>query len=674
MITRLLIANRGEIARRIMATCRTLGIETVAVHSDADANGAFVHDADMAVSLGGNTPAESYLRTDAILEAAALTGADAIHPGYGFLSENAAFAQSVIDAGLIFVGPTPDAIAAMGSKLEAKARMEAAGVPLLPSADLTGMSEADVAAAAADIGFPILIKASAGGGGRGMRVVNEPSELVEAVTGAQREAESAFGDGTVYAERYVSPSRHVEVQIFGDQHGNVVHFHERECSIQRRHQKIIEEAPSPSLDDETRAALHDAAVKAGQAIGYQNAGTVEFLLGGTGAESEFFFLEVNTRLQVEHPVTEAILDTDLVALQLSVASGGSVPNQSDIGLPQGHAMEARLYAEDPTQDYQPSTGTVHSLRVPNSDPGGAIRLDTAIVDDGEVSQYYDPMIAKVISHGPTRRAAAGQLAAALAGSTIDGITTNRDLLVATLRHPEFLGSTDDGTDNAGDSDFLVRHDPAVLGGPSIDGAVVARHAAAAALAIQAANRAADRKTPSVSSGFRNVPTSPRTVLLQLDDQKFEVAYRLVRGRVTELAVNGEPLRDSVAFTLSPEVIDLSAGGLRQRFDVRDHGNLVSATTSTASVCFSRPPTFVEPGEQVEAGSTVATMPGTIVEVKAAVGDVVEPGDVLLVMEAMKMELSIAASAPGVVTAIPVNAGDTVEAGAVLAVVGEPEAD
>ncbi len=674
MINRLLIANRGEIARRIMATCRTLGIETVAVHSDADAQGAFVHDADMAVSLGGNTPAESYLRIDAILEAAALTGADAIHPGYGFLSENQGFARAITDAGLIFVGPTPDAIAAMGSKLEAKARMEAAGVPLLPSADLSGMSAAEAIAACADIGYPILIKASAGGGGRGMRVVANEGELADAISGAQREAESAFGDGTVYAERYVSPSRHVEVQIFGDQHGDVVHFHERECSIQRRHQKIIEEAPSPSLDNATREALHTAAVKAGAAIGYQNAGTVEFLLSGTGNDAEFFFLEVNTRLQVEHPVTEAILGLDLVALQLSVAAGGRVPAQSDIGPVDGHAIEARLYAEDPTNDYQPSTGGVHALQVPGSGPGGTIRLDTAIVDAGEVSQFYDPMIAKVIAHGPTRRAAAGQLAAALAGSTIDGITTNRDLLVATLRHQEFLGPSDDGVGNAGDSDFLIRHDAAVLGRPSMSAATVARHAAAAALGIQANNRSADVNTPAVSTGFRNVPTAPQRVVFDLNDQPIEVAYRFTRGRVAELTVNGEELSDPIVFDNSLGVVDFAAGGIRQRFRVRDHGELVSATSSTGSVCFTKPPRFVEPGEQVEAGSTVSSMPGTIVEVKASVGDSVEAGDALLVMEAMKMELTITASAPGVVTALPVAAGDAVEAGSVLAIVSDPEGD
>ena len=375
MIERLLIANRGEIARRIMVTCRRLGIETVAVFSDADTDAAFVADADLAVAIGGEAPADSYLRIDTIIDAAHRSGADAIHPGYGFLSESAPFARAVADAGLTFVGPTPEAIEAMGSKLEAKQRMADAGVPLLPSAELTGLDDAAAAEVAEGVGYPLLIKASAGGGGRGMRIVDGPSALAEAVASAGREATSAFGDGTIYAERYVSPSRHVEVQIFGDDTGRVVHFGERECSIQRRHQKIIEEAPSASLDEVTRAELHAAAVRAGEAIGYTNAGTVEFLLAppGESGRPELFFLEVNTRLQVEHPVTEAIFGVDLVELQLAVAAGGRVPEQASIGPPDGHAVEARLYAEDPTADFRPSTGIVRTFRVPDG-----VRLDTAI--------------------------------------------------------------------------------------------------------------------------------------------------------------------------------------------------------------------------------------------------------------------------------------------------------
>ncbi|MCP4084552.1 MAG: ATP-grasp domain-containing protein [Actinomycetia bacterium] len=658
MINRLLIANRGEIARRIMRTCRRLGVETVAVFSDADADADFVADADLSVPLGGNTPAESYLRVDAIIEAAQRAGADAIHPGYGFLSENAVFAQAVADAGLTFVGPSPEAITAMGSKLEAKARMEAAGVPLLPSATLTGLTSDGLAAAGEQVGYPLLVKASAGGGGRGMRIVTTAPDLADATEGATREAESAFGDGTVYAERYVSPSRHVEVQIFGDDSGRVVHFHERECSIQRRHQKIIEEAPSPSIDDATRSALHDAAVKAGEAIGYTNAGTVEFLLAPPRPDGslEFFFLEVNTRLQVEHPVTEAILGTDLVELQLSVAAGGPVPDQSSIGPVSGHAMEARIYAEDPTAGFQPSTGPVHRFSV-----AGDVRVDTAIENTGAVSQYYDPMIAKVITHAPNRTGASLALARSLASSAVDGITTNRDLLVRILRHPEFLG-------DQGDSSFLERHDPAHLGRPLVEDEALGRYAVAAALSQQERNRAGDPHTASVTSGFRNVFTAPQRTVLALGEEEMDISYRLQRGQLAAATVAGASLSNPYLHAMSKDQIDLAVGGIRQRYDITHHDEAISVTSSDGNVVFTTVPRFSEPGDQVEPGSTLSTMPGTIVEVKVAEGDTVAAGDVLLIMEAMKMELSITTSTPGIVSSVPISAGDTVDAGAILAVV------
>ncbi len=660
-INRLLIANRGEIARRIMRSCRALGIETVAVYSDADADAAFVQDADVSVALGGNTPAESYLRVDAILDAAARTSADAVHPGYGFLAENAAFAKAVTNAGLLFVGPTPEVIEIMGSKLESKKRMADAGVPLLPSAELTGLTGGALTDAATSVGYPLLIKASAGGGGRGMRIVPTEAELVEAVTGAAREAESAFGDGTIYAERYVSPSRHVEVQIFGDQQGRVVHFHERECSIQRRHQKIIEEAPSASLDDSTRAALHDAAVKAGEAIGYTNAGTVEFLLAPAveGRPAEFFFLEVNTRLQVEHPVTEAILGVDLVDLQLSVAVGGSVPAQDSIGPVNGHAVEARLYAEDPTAEFRPSTGVVHHFDVP-----GEVRLDTAMDTAGEISQFYDPMMAKVIAHGPDRVTATRRLASALASATIDGIATNRELLVRTLRHPEYL--------DQGDSAFLERNDPANLGRPLVEGELLDLHAAAAALAVQADNREADPHTATVASGFRNVATVPQRRLLTLGDDELNVDYRLRAGDLVSLGVSGRTLDTPQLHDATATRVDFSVAGVRRQFDVRVQPDLVSVQGQHGSVAFGRPPRFTEPGDVLEAGSTVATMPGTVVAVNVAVGDMVEAGDVLLVMEAMKMELAVAASAAGRVATVAIEPGQSVDAGTVLVVVEDPD--
>jgi acetyl/propionyl-CoA carboxylase alpha subunit len=664
MIERLLVANRGEIARRIMRSGRELGVETVAVYSDADASAAFVTDADVAVALGGNTPAESYLRIDAIVDAARRTGADAVHPGYGFLAENAEFARAVLAAGLVWVGPPPTAIEAMGSKLEAKARMADAGVPLLPSADLTGLDAAAVAATADVIGFPLLIKASAGGGGRGMRIVEEAPGLVEAVAGAAREAESAFGDGTIYAERYVAPSRHVEVQIFGDASGRVIHFGERECSIQRRHQKIIEEAPSPSLDGPTRAALHAAAVKAGEAIGYTNAGTVEFLLGpeADGGRRPFYFLEVNTRLQVEHPVTEEVFGVDLVRLQLEVAAGGSVPDQRDVGRPSGHAIEARLYAEDPTDDYLPSTGRVRAFSVP-----AGVRLESAIDSggSGEVSRFYDPMVAKVIATGPTRDAAARRLASALAGTVVDGIATNRELLVRTLRHPEFLG-------DRGDSEFLMRNDPAELGRPLLEGDDLAVAAGVAALALSVANRATDRHTVGVATGFRNVVTAPQRLTLDHRGTELEVEYLFRRGALERLAVDGRDLGGPVLHELAAVEVDLALDGIRRRFAV-----LPAVTGGLGSVSVAGPagaatlalvPRFAEPESVAEAGSTVATMPGTVVAVNVEPGDRVAEGDVLVVLEAMKMELAIAATTAGVVSSVPVSAGDGVEAGVVLVVV------
>ncbi len=659
MIERLLIANRGEIARRIIRTCRRLGVETAAVFSDADADAAFVAEADWSVGIsaapGANTPAESYLRVDAVVAAARSTGADAVHPGYGFLAENEEFASAVTDAGLIFVGPTPRVIAAMGSKLESKRLMAEAGVPLLPSTEVTGLTGGELSAAVGDVGYPLLIKASAGGGGRGMRIVEEPSGLTSAVDGAAREAESAFGDGTIYAERYVAPSRHVEVQIFGDMDGRVVHFGERECSIQRRHQKIIEESPSASLDDAGRSALHSAAVLAGQSIGYTGAGTVEFLLGPAG---DFYFLEVNTRLQVEHPVTEAVYGVDLVELQLEVAAGGPVPQQSEIGSPRGHAMEARLYAEDPTDDYRPSTGEVRAFVVPGHSDG-EVRVDAAFgVDGGIVTQFYDPMVAKVVTHGPNRTVAARRLAATLAGTVVDGIATNRELLVRTLRHPEFIG-------DQGDSNFLVRNDPKELGRPLLDGPELAAAAAAAALAVQFDHRGFDRHTAAVSSGFRNVVTAPQRVSLSLGGVVIDVDYRFERGRLVHLAVDGVTLDKAHLFLLDRDVADLSIGNVRRRFGTKIRRQSVAVSGPAGSAVFEILPRFSPPGVTVAPGATVASMPGTIVAVAVAVGDEVTPGDLLVVMEAMKMELAIKSTASGVVSAVSVSAGDTVEAGAVL---------
>ena len=662
MIKRLLVANRGEIARRVLRTCRSLGIETVAVFSDVDADADFAREADTAVGLGGNTPAESYLRIETIVDAIRRTGADAVHPGYGFLAENAVFARAVIDAGAIFVGPTPEVIEAMGSKLEARRRMSEAGVPLLPGAELSDLDDKAVLAAVSDLGYPLLIKASAGGGGRGMRVVVEPNQLLDAVLAARREAGAAFGDDAVYAERYLAPFRHVEVQIFGDDSGHVVHLHERECSIQRRHQKIIEEAPCPGLDEATRQSLHQAAVQAAQAIGYTNAGTVEFLLAptarGDAHGEEFFFLEMNTRLQVEHPVTECVLGLDLVDLQLQVAAGGELPQQSVIGPPAGHAIEARLYAEDPTRDYLPSTGRVHALQVP-----GEVRLDAAFDHAGTVSQYYDPLIAKVVAQAPNRVMAARRLATALARSTIAGIRTNRELLVRTLRHEEFIGG-------AADSGFLERNPPKLLGAPLITGSNVGRYVAAAGLAIQARNRAESSVLPGVSSGFRNVPNQPQQISFGVGGMTISVEYQFENNRLVALAVDGAVQERPVLWSACLSAVDLSISGIRQRFEVGFHDPWITVTGPEGVLDLELAPRFAEPEDQVDAGSLVAAMPGTIVEVPVQVGDRVIAGTTLMVMEAMKMELALTAPADGVVRALAVGVGAAVSAGEVLVLVDE----
>ncbi|WP_079031928.1 acetyl-CoA carboxylase biotin carboxylase subunit [Streptomyces specialis] len=492
-LTSVLVANRGEIARRVFRTAHDLGLATVAVHSDADTDAPHVAEADAAVRLPGTAPADTYLRADLIVAAARRAGADAVHPGYGFLSENAAFAQAVTDAGLTWIGPSPRAIAAMGSKTEAKRLMAAAGVPVLTETDPAALTEADL---------PVIIKASAGGGGRGMRIVRSLADLPGELEAARAEAASAFGDPTVFCEPYLATGRHIEVQILADAHGTVWAVGERECSIQRRHQKVVEEAPSPLVEwaPGMRERLFEAARKAAGAIDYVGAGTVEFLTDGS---DRFFFLEMNTRLQVEHPVTECTTGLDLVRWQLRIAEGTPLPPAPPV--PHGHAIEVRLYAEDPAADWQPQSGTVHRLHVPGviaeftNPPTHGLRLDSGLTDGSAVSVHYDPMLAKVISWAPTRTEAARALASALARAEVHGLTTNRDLLVRVLRHPAFL---------AGDTDtaFLNRHDLATLAAPLAGEETRRLSALAAALADAAHRRATARALATLPSGWRNVPS------------------------------------------------------------------------------------------------------------------------------------------------------------------------
>jgi propionyl-CoA carboxylase alpha chain len=656
-IGKLLIANRGEIAARIARTARTMDIATVAVFSDPDAGLPFVTAADEAVRLPGATPAQTYLRGDAIIAAAAVTGADAVHPGYGFLSENADFARACGDAGLTFVGPAPETIEAMGSKIAAKELMAKAGVPVLPGAVFDDASDPDpgeVRAAAARIGYPVLVKAAYGGGGRGMRVAAGDSEVAEAVAAARREAASAFGNGTVFLERYVQAPRHIEVQIVGDRAGQVVHLFERECSIQRRYQKIIEEAPAPALGAELRAELCQAAVAAGQAIGYVGAGTVEFVLDAAG---RFYFLEVNTRLQVEHPVTELVTGLDLVALQLEVAAGRPLPPGTGAACT-GHAIEARLYAEDAAAGYLPVSGDLHTFEI---DPAPGLRVDAGFASGTTVSTYYDSMLAKVIGYGPTREDARRVLAGALARARLHGVVTNRDLLVGILREPEFrAGIVDTG--------YLDRHPPGELIG---DGAAAAPvHLLAAALAGQAERRRAAPVLGTLPSGWRNNPSAAQRARYEAGGGRpAEVRYQFSRdGLAAE--VDGVPLPGVRLHAATPGRVDLEVGGVRRVVAVHRVGRVSYTDSALGHSALAEVDRFPDPAGAEQAGSLLAPMPGTVVRIEVAVGDPVSAGMSILAIEAMKMEHVIRAPAAGVVAELLVTVGAQVSSGSVLAVVAE----
>jgi propionyl-CoA carboxylase alpha chain len=642
---KLLVANRGEIARRVFRTARAMGIPTVAVYSDVDEGEPFVREADQAVRLGGASPAESYLRIDALVEAARRVGADAVHPGYGFLAENAAFARACEEAELVFVGPTPEAIEAMGSKLAAKRLLAEAGVPVLPDVE-------HPARAAEEVGFPLLVKPSAGGGGKGMRIVRGADELSGAVEASRREASSAFGDDTLLFERYVEGGRHVEIQILGDSFGEVVHLGERECSVQRRHQKILEESPSVAVDSELRERMGAAAVAAGKAIGYRSAGTVEFLLA---ADGQFYFLEVNTRLQVEHPVTEAVRGIDLVRLQLEIAAGGQVPARVPPAM--GHAIEVRLYAEDPAADFLPQTGRISHLLIPRR-PG--IRVDAGVESGSEISIHYDPMIAKVIAHAPTRHEAARRLAGALRETQIDGLRTNRDFLVRLLEDSAFLAGEFD-------TDFLSRPEAEQLAEPLIHAVELSGYAAAAALASQAARRVEARVQATIPSGWRNNPSGDQRVAYD----GCAVAYRLDRaGGLASLQVDGEPLPGPRASRVDPDRVELELGGVRQTYLVRRHGAAVHVNGPRGQCDLRELERYPDPAAHVAAGSLLAPMPGSVVRIDVSEGEVVQAGQPLLVLEAMKMEHEIVAPSDGTVSALPVGVGDQVDAGALLAAIDD----
>ncbi|EAQ00963.1 putative acetyl/propionyl-CoA carboxylase alpha subunit [Janibacter sp. HTCC2649] len=655
MISTLLVANRGEIARRIFATCRTLGIRTVAVHSDADAGAPFVGEADTAVGMPGSAPADTYLRGDLVIAAALASGADAIHPGYGFLSESGEFARAVEAAGLIWVGPTPDAIDSMGSKTRAKEIMAAAGVPIL-SVDIDALEDSD---------FPLLVKASSGGGGRGMRVVTEAGRLAGELDAASAEAAAAFGDGAVFVEPYLPTARHIEVQVLADAHGTGWVLGDRDCSIQRRHQKVVEEAPAPRVSDEVRSTLHAAALAAAKAIGYVGAGTVEFLVRDAHLDSgEAYFLEMNTRLQVEHPVTEAVSGVDLVALQIAVAEGTALDPEPPAAVG-GHAIEVRLYAEDPADDWRAQTGTVRTFALDGATTFGAgaaqrnspaygIRLDSAIESGSEVGVHYDAMIAKVIAHAPTRTAAARMLRDALRRSRIHGVKTNAAMLRQILADEAFL---------AGEVHTALlgeRLDAWTVAG--VDEDAVRRYALAAALAQASTATAQARVLRSVPTAFRNVPSQARTRSFRHGGEVVTASYRAGRAGLEAVGLD-----DVVVRSAGPDAVVLAHGGVEETYRVAVGADFVDVDGPLGSVSFDTVPRFTDPADDVKEGSLLAPMPAVVVQVAVDEGQSVSKGDVIAVLEAMKMQHTITASADGVVTDVRMSVGAQVASGAVLAV-------
>ena len=682
-INKLLIANRGEIAVRIARTAHRLGIGTVGVYSEPDANSLHVDSVDVAVALGGETPAQSYLRGDAIIAAALATGADAIHPGYGFLAENADFARAVDAAGLIWVGPTPEQITLLGDKVAAKRAAVDAGVPTTP---IWEVSDEQIASGTApdDIPMPALVKAAAGGGGRGMRIVTNADALAESITSASREAKAAFGDGAVFIEPYIERGRHIEVQIMGDQHGNVVHLGERECSIQRRNQKVVEESPSAGISAATRQAVCDGAIALAQQVSYVGAGTVEFLVGdnpvaegGDGRTAErgdtINFLEVNTRLQVEHPVTEAVTGFDLVEMQLRVAAGEPLPvSQGDVRV-SGHAIEVRLVAENPATNWMPSTGTITSF-----DISDGVRTDTGIRAGAEISPNYDSLLAKVISFAATRRDAARQLARALRTAQITGVDTNVDMLVATLGEHDFLAAD---TPTA----YLAEH-PEVLtpAGPAGDDRVALL--LGAVFGAERRNRAADPHHGFAPSGFRNLRTQGQRQVWSDGANDHHVEFVVESRTSASVLLGAWPTpgddgvmsaddRRSVAVRLLARADDrevIEVDGVRHGVDVSvdsgdggGHAVTVRCRSAAGAVAFALQPRFVEHDLDDAGGGPICPLPGTVIAVHVEAGETVADGTVLMVVEAMKMEHKITATSPATVTDVRFAVGDKVDQGELL---------
>ncbi len=659
---RLLIANRGEIAVRIARSAHRMGIATVGVYSDSDAGALHVDSVDIAVALGGTTPATSYLRADAVIAAALDTRCDAIHPGYGFLAENAAFAQQVIDAGLSWVGPTPEQIRLLGDKVAAKRAAIDAGVPTTTIIEIAGT---DVPS---DVPMPALVKAAAGGGGRGMRIVRSSEDLADAVAAASREAESAFGDGTVFIEPYLERGRHVEVQILGDTHGNVIHLGERECSIQRRNQKVVEESPSAGITAAQRTALCDGALALARHVGYANAGTVEFLVGtGQGDDGgTVTFLEVNTRLQVEHPVTEAVTGLDLVELQLRVADGEPLPiTQDDVRI-DGHAIEVRLVAEDPSAGWLPSTGTLARFEMSDD-----VRVDTGVRAGTEVTTDYDSLLAKVIVHAPTRTDAARRLARALRSSWIAGVDTDTPALVAILGESDFLAAETP-------TSYLDEH-PDVVASTGAAGDDRVALLLAAVFAREHASRASDRATPFAPSGWRNLRTQGQRQVWHTGETVEHVEYRMLGRAAAEVRVGAWPAASDDGSLTEDErrmvqvrlfgrsedrqIVELD--GVRHRVDVLHLDHTVHTRSAAGSVTWTLEPRFVDHDHVDAGGGPTSPLPGTVLSVQVTAGDTVSDGDVLVVVEAMKMEHKICAVGDATVAEVLFAAGDRVDAGDLL---------
>ncbi|WP_328638786.1 biotin carboxylase N-terminal domain-containing protein [Streptomyces canus] len=636
MFDTVLVANRGEIAVRVIRTLRTMGVRSVAVFSDADADARHVREADTAVRLGPAPASESYLSVERLLEAAARTGAQAVHPGYGFLAENAAFARACADAGLVFIGPTADSIALMGDKIRAKETVEAAGVPVVP-----GGRDPDLAEAARALGAPVLLKPSAGGGGKGMRLVRDLTALEEEIAAARREARASFGDDTLLVERWVDRPRHIEIQVLADGHGNVIHLGERECSLQRRHQKIIEEAPSVLLDEGTRASMGKAAVEAARSCGYRGAGTVEFIVPGDDPSS-YYFMEMNTRLQVEHPVTELITGLDLVEWQLRVAAGERLPCGQDGITLTGHAIEARICAEVPAKGFLPSGGTVLRLHEPQGD---GVRTDSGLSEGTEVGSLYDPMLSKVIAYGPDRATALRKLRAALAQTVTLGVQTNAGFLRRLLAHPAVVaGELDTGLVERVVDDLVSTDVPEEV------------YEAAAAVRLEALRPRGDGWTDpfSVPSGWR-MGGLGKPVGFPLGVTGLEPVTHHSRGTHTVTDDQVTVTLDGVRHTFHRAGDWVGRDG--DAWQVRDHDPVAAALTRSG---------------HAGADSLTAPMPGTVTVVKVAVGDEVAAGQSLLVVEAMKMEHVISAPHAGTVAELDVTAGTTVAMDQVLAVIAPHE--